>query len=495
MGKLFPLAFAVILFLLAFVPASSGSSPHSSPLASGNPATKTPVKHVVEIIMENRAFDSMFGVYPFVNGLNGGNPMNLTVPLNLMSLGDQAVLNELKAIPNGTYTNGNPVEGYIAYHGDFNNGKMNGFLNYSGPNSMKYYTAAQLAPLWDIAEQYALADNYFASVLSETSPNRLTNIAGFTPVINDYGPPPYIPFNQTIFGELQNSGIPWSYYVHNISRGSPTLDFIQGIQSYANSLKSWSSFYGSLQNNTMPAVSYLMPVGGGADGYDMGSPENVLKGQLWLLYTLEQIMHSPEWNSTAVFITFDEGGGMYDQVAPPVLGGQQLGQRIPMILVSPYAKENYISSTEMNHASMLAFIDYNWNLPALNRFVSLSNLPLDMFNFNQNYSWGTPVRPPINFANNSVVNIPGSAYFSLGTYPSSVAGMFQMAPQIPFSQLEYNRTGSSNFNLSQVSSTYYVAKNTAYYPFYTTPYAIIALAVADIGIGMGAFHLARRRKK
>lgn len=494
MGKLLPALFAILLFAMAFIPVSSASPQHSSPSVSGSAATKTPIKHVVEIIMENRAFDSMFGVYPFINGLNGGNPENLTVPLNLLSLHNAAILKELKAVPNGTYTNGNPIEGYMAYHGDINHGKMDGFLNYSGPNSMEYYTAAQLAPLWDIAEQYALADNYYASVLSETSPNRLTNIAGFTPVINDYGPPPYIPFSQTIFGELHNHGVSWAYYVYNMSKGSPTLDFINGISAYPGSLQSWSSFYGSLHNNTTPAVSYLMPVGGGADGYDMGSPENVLKGQLWLLYTIEQIMHSPEWNSTAIFLTFDEGGGMYDQVAPPVLGGQQLGQRIPMILISPYAKENYISNTEMNHASMLGFIDYNWNMPALNRFVSLSNLPLDMFNFNHNYAWGNPIRPPVNFSNNSVVNVPSSAYFTLTASPHSVAGMFQMKPQIPFSELPYNRTGESGFNLSQASTIYYVTKNSAYYPLYTTPYAILALAAVDMAIALGAFQAARRRK-
>ena len=186
---------------------------------------------------------------------------------------------------------------------------------------------------------------------------------------------------------------------------------------------------------------------------------------------------------------------MYDQVAPPVLGGQQLGQRIPMILISPYAKENYISNTEMNHASMLGFIDYNWNMPALNRFVSLSNLPLDMFNFNHNYTWGNAIRPPVNFSNNSVVKIPTSAYFTLNSIPHSVAGMFQMKPQIPFDQLGYNRTGSSDFNLSQVSTSYYSTSNYAYYPFFTSSYAIMALAAVDVAIAVGAFSLARRRKQ
>lgn len=487
MGKLIPVIIAAALLATVFVPAMSAASPSST-----GTGTKTPIKHVVEIIMENHAFDNLFGVYPFVNGFSGGNPYNLTVPLNLMSLHNPSILGQLKAIPNGTYHSKNPIEGYIAYHGDWNHGKMNGFANYSGLQSMSYFTASQLAPLWDIAEQYALADNYYASVLSETSPNRLYNIAGFSPVLNDYGPPPYIPFNETIFGELQNHGVSWGYYDYNASRGSPTLDFIQGMGQHSSQVRSWSSFYSALGNGTIPAVSYLMPVGGGETGYDMGSPENVLKGEMWLWYTMNSIMSSPVWNSTAVFLTFDEGGGFYDQASPPVLAGHLLGQRIPMILISPYAKENYVSSTEMNHASMLAFIDYNWNLPALNHFVSVSNLPLDMFNFGIPYSNGQIARSPLIFSSGANFTVPSSAYFSLGSSPPSVAGTFPMKPQIPFNELNYSRTGSSNVNLSQSSTTYYVNSDGASSPFYTSPYVIGALIAVDAAIVISAALLIRR---
>lgn len=490
MGKAAPVLLALALISIVLLPAISEGSP-----ASTASSPRTPIKHVVEIVMENRAFDSLFGIYPNTSGFSGGNPYNLSVPTNLLSLDNKKVLSELKAVPNGTYTTKNPIEGYMAYHGDWNNGLMNGFINNSGPQSMTYYTAAQLAPLWVLAEQYALADNYFASVLSETSPNRLYNIAGYSPVINDYGPPPYIPFNQTIFGELQDRGLSWGYYDYNVSMGSPTVNFISGIGSYQSHVASWSSFYSNLSSGTIPDVSYLMPVGGGANGYDMGSPENVLKGEMWLLYTIDQIMRSPAWNSTAIFLTFDEGGGFYDQVAPPVLGGHQLGQRIPMILISPYAKENYISSTEMNHASMLAFIDYNWNMPALNRFVSISNLPLDMFNFNSPYKNGSLIRGPLNLTAQNGFPVPDSAYFTLNSTPSTVAGLFPMKPQIPFSDLNYSRLGSSDINISQYSATYYVLSDRPYYPEYTTFFAILALVVIDVGLAFGAYHFARRHRE
>ena len=488
MGKIVPALLVLALLFILFLPVVSASTPVASP------TTKTPIKHIVEIIMENRAFDSLFGTYPNTNGFTGGNPYNLTVPLNLLSMHNSTILKELKAVPNGTYVTKNPIEGYMAYHGDWNHGQMNGFINYSGPQSMTYLTASQLAPLWVLAEQYSFADNYFASALSETSPNRLYNIAGYSPVINDYGPPPYVPFNSTIFGELQSHGLSWGYYDYNVSQGSPTLDFIQGIGHYSSHVSSWSSFYSGLSNNTIPAVSYLMPVGGGENGYDMGSPENVLKGEMWLLYTIDQIMNSPSWNSTAVFITFDEGGGFYDQVAPPVLGGHQLGQRIPMIMISPYAKENYISSTEMNHASMLAFIDYNWNLPALNQFVSLSNLPLDMFDFSRPYGNGSLIRAPLGLTAANGFPVPSSAYFTLPSSLPNVSSLFPMKPQIPFSQLNYSRTGSSDTNLSQASSVLYDTADPTYYPFYTSTFFMAFLLAVDVLLVVSAFHFSRRRK-
>lgn len=488
MGKSVTVILAAIMLLTVLVPVSSATQ--TTPTSR----TLTPIKHVVEIMMENHAFDNFFGIYPHPFGMSGSNPYNLTVPLNLLSIQNSSVVKTLKPVPNGSFSTENPIEGYIAYHGDWNNGLMNGFVNYSGPQSMVYFTASQLAPIWALAEQYALADNYFASALTETTPNRLYNVAGFSPVMNDYGPPPYIPFNQTIFGELQSNNVSWGYYVYNSSINIPTLDFLNGIGHYGNHLSSWSSFYSDLSTGNIPAVSYVMPVGGGGTSYDMASPQNILKGEMWLMYTISQIMKSPAWNSTAIFLNFDEGGGFYDQVAPPAIGGHQLGQRVPMIMISPYAKENYVSNTEMNHASILAFIDYNWNLPALNRFVSLSNLPLDMFNFNTSYSWGSPVRPALNISTQSGFPVPSTAYFTFNTTSQSFNGLFPMLPQVAFSKLNYSRTGSSDFNLSQTSSTLFVHSNTVIYPVFFSNSVMLILATINIGMGTGLFYVLRRRR-
>ena len=110
-----------------------------------------------------------------------------------------------------------------------------------------------------------------------------------------------------------------------------------------------------------------MPVGGGEPDVSQHPPQNVTDGELWLANVVNSVMQSPYWNSTAIFITYDEGGGYDDQVPPPVVDGTQLGFRVPFLVISPYAKEDYVSSTLLNHDSILAFIEYDWGLPALNR--------------------------------------------------------------------------------------------------------------------------------
>ena len=460
--------------------------------------TETPITHVVEIMMENHAFDNIFGKYPcdFNTSSNQTLINSLEKPVNLItSPPDPYIMNQLKAIPNGTYSTADPVEGYSAYHLDWNNGKMNGFYNNSGPQSMTYYTASQVAPLWNLAEEYSLGDMYFASMLSETSPNRLYNMAGFSPVINDYGPPPYIPFSETIFGELQSHGISWGYYTKAVNSDMNVLGYISGITEKTPELGSWQEFLSELKNNSIPSVSYVMPIGGHAVDYSSGPPHSMLKGELWLIYMIDAIMQSPEWNSTAIFLTFDEGGGFYDQVAPPYVGGHMLGQRIPFILISPYSKENYVSSTVLNHASILGFIDYNWKLPALNRFVSLSNIPLDMFNFNTPYQSGNIRRTPMPVLTNKEFQLPSSPVFSLERNPPSLSSIFPLPLQIPIHKLPYSRSGNSIFNLSQVSSSLYIESDQSYVPWYVTDQFLIASSALSIFIAAIAGIRMRRRIK
>src|SRR5579872_5894334 len=145
--------------------------------------TRTPISHVVFVMMENHSFDNVFGVYPTGNETNVSSTISeIQRPTNLLNLANPPSLSE---VPNGTFYTENPREGYGTYHSDWDNGLMDGFAQHSGTQSMTYFTSAQFALEWDWAQEYALGDMYFASSLTVTDPNRLLSLAGQSSVTDD----------------------------------------------------------------------------------------------------------------------------------------------------------------------------------------------------------------------------------------------------------------------------------------------------------------------
>jgi phospholipase C len=435
--------------------------------------TATPIKHVVIVMMENHSFDNIFGLYPTTNPSEPGSIAGtLQAPDDVLGAPTGVSLTE---VPNGTYSTTNPVES--VYSLDWDNGRMDGFAANSGSQSMTYFSSAQLAVEWDWAEEYAIADRYFASCICETNPNRLYSLAGYgAGITDDAGPPPFVPVNQSIFGELSRYGVSWGYYISDPASDNFPLNYFDGIAAYSPEVQGFGSFYDALDHGTLPSVSWVMPVGGGASGIDQHPEANVTEGQDWLLGVVNGVMKSQYWNSTAIFVTYDEGGGYYDHVPPPVVDGVQLGFRVPLFVISPYAKENYVSGTVMNHASTLAFIDYNWRLPALNTFVADSGLPLDMFDFNQTYPGGTLARLP-------VVLGDGSA--------------FPVTPQIPFTDLPYGRQGSYSGDLSSMGTGIFSASNSTISPFYESlPFTgVVAVVLLVLLVLVARYGRSRGRRR
>lgn len=445
--------------------------------AASSSGTSTPIKHVIMITMENHSFDNILGKYPFNPFGNQSIISNISVPVDLISGTHQ---NNLTPVPSGKFSTGNPREGYSAYHLDWNHGKMNGFLNGSGPNSLYYFTAAQMAPEWDLIQQYALGDMYFSGTLSETIPNRMIELAGFSPVINDYGPPPYVPLNQTILYQLSTAGVSWGYYINNTASGLGVLSLIKNIGSYSGNIQTWGDFYSQVANGTLPSVSWLEPVQGGAEKYSQHPSFNMLVGELWLLYTVRAVMNSPIWNSTAIIVNYDENGGYYDSVPPPSINGQQLGIRVPFFIISPYAKENYVSSTVLSHTSLLAFIEYNWKLKALNSLVQNSNIPLDFFNFNTPYSNGNVTRSPFQFPPSLAQIVPDSYNFGNGAFSNikNTSSLFPLEFQISTSKLPYSSYGSSNTTLKTLGKSIENSANYAIIPVYESILSVVTVLVA-----------------
>ncbi|WP_069807653.1 alkaline phosphatase family protein [Vulcanisaeta thermophila] len=453
------------------------SIPKCYTLPANELLTKTSIKHVIIIFLENHSFDNIFGVYPSNGSISNPLITRLSVPMNLLTMNGS--YNFLKPVPIDVFTTRDPNEGYVPYHEDWDYGRMDGWSKGSGPQSLYYFTVDQVSPLWVLAEEYGIADNYFTPVLSESAPNHLYLYAAFSPVIDDYGPPPYIPIQESIFAELCEYHVSWGYYVNpKEPHELLSIKYFYGIKEYMDHVQSWGDFINEVMNGSLPAVAFVLP----DPTTDMGPPASVLTGEEWLLYIINAVMNSPIWNSTVIFITWDEFGGYYDHVAPPIINGEPLGVRVPLIVISPFAKEDYVSHTLLTHASIIAFIDYNWGLPALNYYVASSNVPLDFFYFNY-------TRPPISLRG---FPIPGSIYppYNINVTVSNLVRLYPAEPQIPLDQLPYSRYGSSNITLLQLNSTVYVRHNWAYTPIiYTQGYLWLVMSLIMVLLVMASLYL------
>ncbi|NON63418.1 alkaline phosphatase family protein, partial [Acidianus sp. RZ1] len=301
----------------------------------------------------------------------------------------------------------------------------------------------------DYAEEYTLADNYFSPVLSTTQPNRLAYLTGYpTQVESDSLVKCVIPFSNTIMYQLNENGISWGYFDYGYSQGQsyppfPLIAFL-GSLNYRSHYFNTSVFLNDLKGN-LPSVSWLMFTGGiGTDTHsalDLHPPFNLTEGQINLSKYINAIMESKYWNSTAIFITFDEGGGFYDQVVPPLIytnvgyspflnklgiyNHSTLGERVPLLIISPFSKEGWINNYSISGYTLLGFIDYNWKLPWLTPIAENSDVQgiLQSFNFSlvrqgvilfpQNWTYPLSLQYPIHYGYVATVKDNYSGYILL----------------------------------------------------------------------------------
>ncbi len=385
--------------------------------AAAQPSTRTPITHLVIIIEENHSFDNIYGVYPYgVPPINNSvtrslmRPVGLNLTVTVPYVPWLPFLGGMRPYYADSYSTGDPIEGWTSYHGDLWFNTSQGFVFYSSGVSMAYYSYQQVPLLWDYAEEYVLADNFYAPILGLTEPNRVADLIGSPPPFlsdNAFG---VIPFNRTIMAQLSAAGVSWAYYVYSLANGSTPypLTAFTGTHAYETHFQDLSAFYSALRHGTLPSVSWVMFMGGSNDAYDLHPPDNMTAGQVMLSKVVDALMDSAYWNSSAVFITMDEGGGFYDQVAPPRVTAYGLGQRIPLLIVSPYAREAWIINQTLSGYTILGFIDYNWRLPPLTQYVAQSDVQglLSGFNFNrepraplvitpQNWSYPLPLQYPV----------------------------------------------------------------------------------------------------
>lgn len=322
-------------------------------------AATNPIKHVLVACQENRTFDEYYGVYPQAGSF--GIPSGFSQPDG--KGGKFYPYHFLSPITNDV------THSWQTIHSEWNNGAMNGFYTTDGIGAMGYYNGSDLSYYYSLAKSFTLCGNYFCYQLGPTTPNRLALWSGTsggqtTNNING-GQLDWL----TIVDLLDAHNITWKCYNLGLGTGSQPTQ-VEGYNGLAY-FKKWlndprlylqeSNYYADLTNGTLPQVSFLIT----ESLISEHPPANIQMGQQKMQQVIHGLMTSTSWQSSALFFTYDEGGGYFDHVAPPQLDAYGLGLRVPTLVISPYARRGYVSGQLYEHNSILKFIERRFALPSL----------------------------------------------------------------------------------------------------------------------------------
>ena len=373
------------------------------------------IRHVIVIMEENRSFDSFFGTYPHADGIprKHGRP-TVCVPNGVGG----CVRPFLDA--NGADDSGGP-HGPLAGQSDVDGGRMDGFIRVGGgqlirtclrdrrssacvhlrhPNVMSYHDGGQVPSYWAYARNFVLQDHMFEPNWGWSLPAHLWLVSGWSARCSD----PYAASTCTtnldgprdgpsatlrrhphgpLYGWtdltylLHRYRVTWASYVQ---RGAPP-DCLTGPISCYTSLKGtntpgfWdplpnftdvrqdrqqaasqeplSRFLAAAKRGTLPNVSWVTP-----DWADSDHPgASIAQGQAWVTKLVNAVMKSPDWKSSAIFLAWDDWGGFYDHVSPPVVDSQGYGLRVPALVISPYAKKGFVDHQPLSFDAYLKFIE------------------------------------------------------------------------------------------------------------------------------------------
>jgi phospholipase C len=319
-------------------------------------------------------------------------------------------------------------------HLDIDGGLMDGFARTStsvpstidptGTRVMGYYDQTDLPYYYELATQFATSDRFFSPVESNTIANRMYLFAGtsFGHIRPDT--PPSGGWTQpTIFDRLDSAGVSWRYYYQDNGSYLPEWSTYQRDAAKMKPIANW---YNDINNEaTLPSVLFIERAG--PSGLDEHPGNNIQLGAANTAKILNPLLTSPSWASSVFILTYDEGGGLYDHVfpaaavkpdsiAPKLQTGDQPGDfgsdgfRLPIIVVSPWVKPNYVSHTWRDLTSILRLIEVRFNVPYLTLRDKQADDMIEFFDFSSPHWLTPPVLPPQptnGVCNNSLEKAPG----------------------------------------------------------------------------------------
>jgi phospholipase C len=381
------------------------------------PAGIHKIKHVIIVMQENRSFDSYFGTYPGADGIpmkhgkptvcvpnptgsctrpyhdtadvNGGGPHGETNAVADVDGGkmDGFIIQRDKAKPTCT----NPDDPACQLSGP--------------PDVMGYHTAAEIPNYWTYASDFVLDDHMFEPVKSWSEPDHLYLVSGWSAkcanaspmsCVNNIAGPYSLPkFDAAVEQELKTGTtsidlawtdltyllyqhhVSWAYYVQTgtqpdcdddsdetcapvpqsattpgIWNPLPLFEDVRDDHQLGN-IKSLSAYFKAAHAGTLPEVSWITP----SQLDSEHPPASVHQGQAYVTAIINAAMKSRDWDSTAIFLSWDDWGGFYDSVVPPAVDQNGYGLRVPSLVISPYAKRGYIDHQILSSDAYLKFIE------------------------------------------------------------------------------------------------------------------------------------------
>jgi phospholipase C len=334
------------------------------------PPGNSGIEHIVVVMMENRSFDHLMGWLPGANGTQAGLAFTDSQGISHPTYNLTDFVGCAHPDPDHSYTGG---------RSEVDGGKMDGWLRTTTNDNfcIGYYTESQLPFLSGFARNFTTLDNYFASILGPTFPNRIFSYAAQTDRLSNTVDLSSLP---TIFDSLQNAGVSCKYYFSNVPFLALWGFKYIGISAIYDDFL-LDAFFGNL-----PSVSFLDPkytILDDGEGNDDHPHADIRSGEAFLSGVYRALSRSPQWKNTVLIVNRDEWGGFYDTVPPPraaapnsvdtdiVNGKTLLGCRVPVVVASPFSGGNpsspRVNSLVYDHTSVLKLIEWRFGLQPLTR--------------------------------------------------------------------------------------------------------------------------------
>jgi phospholipase C len=480
-----PLVLVGLLFAGALAGCSSGHQEVVTGGTAGTyivPAGIHKIKHVIVIMQENRSFDSYFGTFPGADGIPikdgvpaecapnpaGGCNRPYHDPADRNGGGPHGESNAVGDVDRGK------MNGFIqqrdaakssCHQADDPACRLAG-----KPDVMGYHTAAEIPNYWTYAKNFALDDHMFEPVKSWSLPDHLYIVSAWSArcknqspmdcVNNIVGPYGVKKFSNAVHQELAAgktnidlawTDVTWLLYAEHVSWASyiesgtepdcendsaetcapvqqsaktpgiwnplPLFGDVQKDHQLGN-IKDLSAFYAAAKAGHLPAVSWVTPSGPDSDH----PPASVHEGQAHVTSVINAAMKSPDWDSTAIFLAWDDWGGFYDHVIPPAVDQNGYGLRVPAMVISPYARHGYIDHQVLSSDAYLKFIEDDFLNGARldpktdgrpDRRPDVREDEPILGNMDRDFNFGQKPRPPVLLATNPPTDSPRiPAYFT-----------------------------------------------------------------------------------